>query len=153
MEMQKRKLTYIITILVLLLDYFIKFLLTNKSFTVIKNFFVLNFTKNYGAAWSILNNQRIVLILISIVFLICLFIYSFKFKNNTRNNIAFGLVFGGLLGNLLDRIIFGYVRDFISFQFGSYYYPIFNIADIAIVIGIMLIILAIIKKEDVNGKD
>ena len=72
---------------------------------------------------------------------------------NIRNKIAFGLVFGGLLGNLLDRIIYGYVRDFISLQFGSYQYPIFNIADIAIVIGIIFIIIAIIKKEDVYAKN
>ncbi len=153
MEMRERKLTYMITILVLGFDYLIKFLLTNKSFTIIKNFFMFNYTKNYGAAWSILNNQRIVLILVSLIFLVALFVYSFRFKSNIRNKIAFGLVFGGLLGNLLDRIIYGYVRDFISLQFGSYQYPIFNIADIAIVIGIIFIIIAIIKKEDVYAKN
>ena len=114
---------------------------------------MFNYTKNYGAAWSILNNQRIVLILVSLIFLVALFVYSFRFKSNIRNKIAFGLVFGGLLGNLLDRIIYGYVRDFISLQFGSYQYPIFNIADIAIVIGIIFIIIAIIKKEDVYAKN
>ena len=153
MEMQKKKLMFIITAIVLAVDYLIKFLLTNKNFIVIKNFFSLKYTENYGAAWSIMNNQRLLLIMISLAFLICLFKYSFKFKNNNRNKIAFGLVFGGLLGNLLDRIIYGYVRDFISLQFGSYYYPIFNIADIAIVLGIILVVIAIIKKEDENAKD
>ena len=153
MEMQKKKLIYIVTLIVLALDYLIKFLLANKNFVVIKNFLSLNYTKNYGAAWSILNNQRWLLVIVSLVFLICLFKYSFKFKDNLRNKIAFGLVYGGLIGNLLDRIIFGYVRDFISLQFGSYYYPIFNIADIAIVIGIILILIAIIKKEDNHAKN
>ena len=153
MEMQKKKLTYIITLLVLVIDYLVKFLITDKSFTIITGFLSFNYTKNYGAAWSIMNNERLLLIIISIIFLICLFFYSRKFKDNKRNIIAFGLVFGGLLGNLLDRIIFGYVRDFISLQFGSYYYPIFNVADIAIVIGILLIIIAIFKKEDNNAKD
>ena len=148
MEMQKKKLIYIVTLIVLALDYLIKFLLANKNFVVIKNFLSLNYTKNYGAAWSILNNQRWLLVIVSLVFLICLFKYSFKFKDNLRNKIAFGLVYGGLIGNLLDRIIFGYVRDFISLQFGSYYYPIFNIADIAIVIGIILILIAIIKEDN-----
>ena len=70
------------------------------------------------------------------------------FKNNTRNHIAFGLVYGGIIGNFIDRIFIGYVRDFIDVRIINYHYPVFNIADSAIVIGIILLIIAIIKKED-----
>ncbi len=151
--MKKRLLTYIVLIITILIDYVTKFLISNKNFNIIKSFLALKYTKNYGAAWSIFDGQRLFLIALSIIFLIIIFYYSFKFKNNKKNNIAFGLLLGGLLGNLLDRIIFGYVRDFISLQFGSYYYPVFNVADIAIVISVLLIVIAIIKKEDSNGKD
>ena len=151
--MQKKKLMLVVAGIVVLLDYLTKFILEDKQFTIIKNFLSINYTRNYGAAWSIFQNQRIFLIIISLLFLIVLLKYSLRYKNNKKNNIAFGLVIGGLLGNLLDRMIFGYVRDFISLKFGSYYYPIFNIADIAIVVGVIIIIIAIIKKEDNNAKD
>ena len=153
MEMKKRSLTYIVLIITLLVDFITKIALTNKSIVLIKSFLSLIYTKNYGAAWSIFLNQRLLLILISIVLLIIIFSYSLKFKINKKNLIAFGLLLGGLLGNLIDRIIYGYVRDFISLQFGNYYYPIFNVADMAIVVGVIIIAIAIIKKEDNNGKN
>ena len=77
----------------------------------------------------------------------------YKFKLNRRNIIAFGLLFGGIIGNLLDRFILGYVRDFLDFYILGYDFPVFNISDCAIVIGIILLIIAIIKGEEVSGKD
>ena len=70
------------------------------------------------------------------------------FKENKRNTLAFGLFLGGCLGNLYDRVIYGYVRDFIYFKFGTYSYPIFNIADIGIVIGTILLLYACLKGEE-----
>ena len=70
------------------------------------------------------------------------------FKENKRNTLAFGLLLGGCLGNLYDRVIYGYVRDFIYFKFGTYSYPIFNIADIGIVIGTILLLYACLKGEE-----
>ena len=58
------------------------------------------------------------------------------------------MLFGGILGNLIDRVIFGYVIDFIGFEIGSYEFPIFNIADIAIVIGAVFIIIGSDKNEN-----
>ena len=151
--MKKRLLTLIVIVLIFVIDYLTKSFASGKDLEVIKNFLFFTYTKNYGAAWSIFTGKRWLLIITGIVFLGVIICYSFKFKNNLRNNIAFGLIVGGLLGNLVDRICFGYVRDFISFKFGSYYYPVFNIADIAIVISVFLIALAIKKKEDNNGKN
>ena len=148
MEMKKRLLTYLVLVITLIGDLLTKFLIKNKNIIIINNFLTFTYTKNTGAAWSLLAGRRFFLIIISVLFLGLIIYYSFKFKNNKRNNIAFGLIIGGLLGNLFDRIFYGYVRDFISLKFGNYYYPIFNVADIAIVISIILIIIAIIKKED-----
>jgi signal peptidase II len=77
--------------------------------------------------------------------------YYPNFKKNKRNNIAFSLLIGGILGNLIDRIIHGYVIDYFHFYLFGYDYPIFNIADIGIVIGVILIIISIWKGEDKNG--
>ena len=151
--MKKRYLGCIITFITFGGDFFTKFLTKNKNISIINNFLSLVYTKNYGAAWSILTGKRLLLVIISCVILAAIIFYFSHFKNNIRNNIAFGLVMGGLLGNLFDRIYYGYVRDFISLKFGSYYYPIFNVADMSIVIGTILIAIAIIKKEDSNEKD
>ena len=63
---------------------------------------------------------------------------------------AFGLLLGGLSGNLIDRLFFGYVRDFLDFYIFGYDYPVFNIADICIVFGVILLIIAVLKGEDTN---
>ena len=80
-------------------------------------------------------------------------IYQKNFVDNRRNIIAFSLVYGGLLGNLFDRIVNGYVIDYLKFYIGGYEYPVFNLADVALVIGFILIIYAIFKGEDKYGSN
>jgi signal peptidase II len=117
---------------------------------VIKNFFYLTTVHNDGAAWGLFSNKTIFILLGTIVSFFIIYKFIYGFKKNTRNNIAFGLVLGGLSGNLIDRLLLGYVRDFLDFIIFKYDFPVFNIADIAIVIGVILLIIAIIKGEDVN---
>lgn len=138
-----------ISCIVLILDRIIKVLvqglLSSDRLYVIKNFFYLVFVKNIGAAFSILEGKSLLLILIGVIALG--FIYWYV-KNNRPTNIGYALLFGGILGNLIDRIIFGYVIDFIGFEIGSYEFPIFNIADIAIVLGAIFIIIGSDKNEN-----
>lgn len=146
---------FIIGVLSLLLDQITKiivgiFLAIDEIKVIIPNFFSLHFIKNYGAAWSILNNHLDFLIFVSLFALIIIYHYMYNFKQNKRNNLAFGLIIGGIVGNIIDRIFLGYVRDFLSFKFGTYYYPIFNIADTCIVIGTILLIIAVMRGEDKN---
>ena len=90
--------------------------------------------------------------------LIALFvIYYFFIKNkkiSKSKKVYYGLLFGGILGNLVDRIIHGYVIDFIGVYIGTYAFPIFNIADIAIVIGSILCIIDVYRgdKNDTKSK-
>ncbi len=149
---------FIVSVLSLLIDQISKigismFLKIDESVVIIKNFFSLHFIENYGAAWSIFDNKIEFLILVSLIALFILFRYMYSFKENTKNNIAFGLLVGGIFGNLIDRVFLGYVRDFLSFKLFSYHYPVFNFADTAIVIGIFLLIIAILKGEDIHGKN
>lgn len=120
----------------------------NEIKVIIPNFFQLHYINNYGAAWNILDNKIPIIIGISLISLIIIYRYMYLIETNQRNNIAFGLLVGGLVGNLIDRWLFGYVRDFLDFQIFSYDYPVFNLADIAIVMGVILLIIAIIKGED-----
>lgn len=143
----KNKIIYLMGAVVLIIDQLTKMFI-DKSRTIIEGFFYLNPVNNHGAAWSMFNNQTIFLISVSLVILVILFRYQVFFKMNIRNKIAFGLVYGGLLGNLLDRVMFGYVRDFLDFTIFGYNYPIFNLADTCLVIGVILLIIAIFKGED-----
>lgn len=109
---------------------------------VIDGFFNLVYVRNDGAAWNILSGHGIILILISISVLVLLFIYRRSFLQDQRSHrILLGLLIGGIAGNLVDRIRFGWVTDFLDFQFGSYHYPSFNVADSAICIAIGLYII------------
>lgn len=152
----KKRILIIITI-ILFLDQISKNIIVaymnlNDRIDLIPNFFSLNYTNNYGGAWSILNNQITFLIIFTIIIMIIIYRYMNTFKDNMRNALAFGLLFGGITGNLLDRLFLGYVRDFIAFRIFNYNFPVFNISDIAIVGGTILLIIAIIKGEDHANK-
>ena len=151
-----KKKIIIFTFIFLIIDIISKLIIDNnfilnKSLSIIPNFFYITKVYNEGASWSIMWGMQIVLIIISIIVLICLIYYQRKFILNNRNIIAFSLVYSGIIGNLLNRIVYGYVIDFLDFKIFSYDYPVFNIADTCIVLGIILLIIAIIKKEDENG--
>lgn len=151
-----RKKSLIVAGFILLIDQIVKYSIDKNMVlgnlkTVIPNFFYVSKVYNDGAAWSMFAGSIIVLIIIALISLVLLLAYQNKFLVNWRNMLAFGLVYGGLLGNLFDRIIHGYVIDYLKLNFGSYNFPIFNLADIAIVSGVILIIIAILKGEDRNG--
>lgn len=148
---------FIAAILALVIDQISKVLVgiffhVGEQFVVIKNFFSLYFIENYGAAWSIFSNRGEFLIIVSLLALFVIIRYMYSFRKNKRNNLAFGFIIGGIFGNLIDRIFLGYVRDFLSFRIFGYDYPVFNFADVFIVLGVFLLIFAIVKGEDQNGK-
>jgi len=143
----------IISIILFIIDQIskilvIKYIDINNSIELIKNFFYLTYTHNEGAAFSILTGQRIFLILIAITILVILFNYIRKNKiKNKVETVAFSLIIGGSLGNLIDRIVRGYVVDFLDFKILGYNYPIFNIADTFIVVGVFLLLILTFRKE------
>lgn len=147
------KKTYVIAIIILIIDQVSKSLIEiffhlNESVPVINDFFYITVVHNTGGAWSIFSNHSYLFIIASVVAIVLLIKFMFGFKNNLRNNIAFASLFGGIFSNLADRIFLGYVRDFLDFKIFGYNYPIFNIADVAIVVGVILLFVAIIKGED-----
>lgn len=148
----------IVATFILIIDQIIKITVDNfwrfsELITVIPNFFYFTKVYNDGAAWSMFDGSIIFLIAVAVIALIFLINYQKNFQNKYRNIIAFGLIYGGLLGNLVDRIVYGYVIDYIKILIGNYNFPIFNLADMAIVIGFILLIYAVIKGEDKNGNN
>lgn len=146
--------TIIISIILLCIDQISKLLVVNlltktDSITIIKNFFYLTYINNDGAAFSILVGKRIFLILIAVSVIVMLIRYIKK--NNIQNKlelVSISLIIGGSLGNLMDRVVRGYVIDFLDFKIFNYNFPIFNLADTFIVIGVILLLLKEIRKEN-----
>lgn len=125
----------------------------NESIDVINSFFSITYVRNYGAAFSILEGNRFFLVTVAI--LVLLIIYFFFLKNKTLNKldiITYSLLIGGIFGNLADRIIYGYVIDFLSFNVFGFYFPIFNFADIFIVTAAFLIIITTLLGDKENEK-
>ncbi len=115
----------------------VKFLAPDKDVTVLNN--ILNFTyaENKGAAFGILNNQRWVFIILTVLFIIFLFFAILKKMIKGKfGTVCVALIIGGGIGNLIDRIFLGYVVDFINFKLIYFICPaIFNVADMCVVIG------------------
>ena len=120
----------------------------NQSIILIKNLLSITLVHNTGAAFSMLSGSRYLLIFIGIACIIGLVLYLCKQEVVDDLDIfIYSLLLGGIIGNLIDRIIYGYVIDYISLTFGNYYFPIFNFADICIVVSIILIIVRMIKED------
>lgn len=117
---------YLIIIFLVLLDQITKFIFTNKHFGII------NYAENTGAGFSLLQGYNGLLIWISI-FVLIFVIYNY---NSIKWKLPLLFIISGILGNLTDRIIFGFVRDFIDLKV----WPIFNLADSFNVIGVCLLI-------------
>lgn len=152
MQKNKNK-VYLTSVIVLLIDQIVKLLIKtnmslNEEISIIPNFFSIQYLKNTGAAFSILENQTILLAITSII-CISVIIYYLKKEENltTAMYLSFGLVLGGILGNLIDRIVYQGVIDFLSFQIFNYNFPVFNIADIGITIGVLLLIIIYISRD------
>ena len=137
-----------LSICIVVLDQVVKFLVTHEMFPgmsipVIQDVFHITFVLNPGAAFGILAHQRSFFIVMGIVIAILGGLFSPYIRRQCRIfRCGTALLLGGALGNLIDRVRFGHVIDFFDFRI----WPVFNIADIAIVVGVAAIIYAILFK-------
>ena len=139
---------YLITFIIVLGGDLVTKLVVNESmqlgqsYQVIKNFFYFTYIHNTGAAWGMLSGHFFMFYAISIIAGIMLIYYFIKCdKSQVLLRFGIVLIFSGMLGNPYDRVVFHYVRDFLDFFVFGYDFPIFNIADMGVVIGVLLIIL------------
>ena len=146
-----KKKVYVLSLIFFLIDLISKLIILKIEnilpITVIKNFFYLNKVTNEGAAFSSFTGYQIVLILIAIVALIYIHKSVLKDIKTNLGAISISLLVGGILGNLFDRIVYNKVIDFLSFNIFGYMFPIFNIADTFICIGVLLLLIDYIRGE------
>ena len=150
--MKKREVLGILFLL--FLDQGSKFLIEKVigNVIVIPNFFEIHLTYNTGAAWSLFSNQVLFLSVLSIIALVLLTIFKQGIKESKLKTISFTLIYAGIMGNLLDRMIFHHVKDFLKFNLFGYEYPIFNLADIFIVVGGILLAILFWKEGEGHEK-
>ena len=136
---------YSYAVLVLIIDQVIKVIVSNhltesKELQVIKNIISICYTHNTGAAFSILQNQKYLLILLALIALVIIDRYITNLKEASKlEQVSYSLIIGGIIGNLLDRIFYSSVIDYILLKFIDF--PIFNLADSCIVIGVIILIV------------
>ena len=138
----------------LLVDQLIKMLVMNtmylyQSIKVIPDFLYITYVENDGGAFSILSGGRWFFIIMAVVTLVLLFKFVLEdTKISKFDTICYSLVTSGIVGNLIDRLFYGKVIDYIDFHIFGYDAPVFNFADVCIVIGALMIIYILIVKGD-----
>ena len=153
-----RYLYFIVSLLVFVLDRFTKVLVEKHLFlhesrVIISGFLELTHTRNTGVAFGFLANSEsawtpYLLTFTSAVVLVAILGFSLRHPvQNWELQLGLMLVLGGAAGNLYDRILYGYVIDFIDAFYGSTHWPTFNVADSSISVGICLLLLVILIQK------
>ncbi len=130
-------------IVFLLVDRITKILAMRiASIKLIKNFLYLTYARNTGMAFSLLTDKTLLIIFLNILIIGYIIYCVIRNKPSEKLSIVgYSLILSGAFSNLLDRIIYGYVIDFIDVYIFGYDYPIFNLADSFIVIGVVLLLI------------
>ncbi|WP_058307888.1 signal peptidase II [Gracilibacillus massiliensis] len=138
---------YVIALAVIVIDQVTKWLIvTNmelgERISLIESFFYLTSHRNSGAAWGILQGQMTFFYIITIIVIGFIIFYIQKYaKESMLLGTALAFVLGGAIGNFIDRLFRKEVVDFFDIYIGTYNYPIFNIADSALVVGVIIIFI------------
>lgn len=169
----KRLVIFIIIPVILLaaligFDQITKYLIAKDEahFTVIDNFFYISYSTNKGAGFSFLADKEWGQLLFKIITPVALiaftlfYVFAVKKSYKLLTYSVIGII-SGTIGNYIDRLINGEVVDFLSFKFGSYFFPTFNVADICLTVGVIMIIVhflfldesAIFRKKSKPNKD
>ncbi|MEN2003451.1 signal peptidase II [Staphylococcus hominis] len=144
-------LSLIVAIVILIIDQLTKKIITatmniGDSYEVIPHFLNITSHRNNGAAWGILSGKMGFFYIITLIILAVLIIFYIKeTKYNAFMQVAISLLFAGALGNFSDRLFNGEVVDFIDTNIFGYDFPIFNIADSSLTIGVIFVIIALVK--------
>lgn len=143
---KNNKLILILGLTILFLDQFTKQLVKALSVNTSGHFVDITFTTNTGSLFSLFAGTtfiNVVFIFLSL-FAIGILAYLFKEEKILLRKISYVVIVSGILGNLIDRLIYGKVIDFVNFHF----WPIFNLADSALFVGVVIALITLIKEKD-----
>ncbi|MBU5677346.1 signal peptidase II [Alkaliphilus sp. MSJ-5] len=141
---------YIIVIAVLILDQLskilaLKYLVPVGDIPIINNIFHLTYVENRGAAFGLFQNQKLFFVITTLLVLGFIWFYAHHNRLNKMMIVGLSLVAGGAIGNLIDRVRLGFVVDYFNAIIINF--PVFNIADSAVVVGAVLIGIFILKYD------
>ncbi len=134
----------VLTLGLIIIDQLTKLIIVNsfglgESLTVIDSFFKLTHVHNTGAAWSVLQGARFVFVIVALLVSLYLIYYLYKNKSLKKyQRFVIILIVSGAIGNMIDRVLHGYVIDFLDFNIFGYDFPVFNFADCCLTIGVIL---------------
>ncbi|ENQ3078446.1 signal peptidase II [Bacillus multifaciens] len=138
---------YLIALFVIAIDQVSKWIIVKEmelgeSIPIIDNVLYITSHRNRGAAWGILENKMWFFYVITVIFVVFILFYMKKYaKTDKLLGISLGLILGGAIGNFIDRVVRKEVVDFIHTYIFSYNFPVFNVADSALCVGVALIII------------
>lgn len=152
---------YGLAVLMIALDQWTKFLVIQKmeiyeEIPLINGFLSFTSHRNTGAAWGVMQNQMIFFYIVTIIVVAVIVYYMQTYaKGHPLFAIGLGLILGGAIGNFIDRLIHQEVVDFIDVMIFTYDFPIFNVADSALTIGVIFAIIATLweDRSTKKGKD
>ncbi len=129
----------------LILQYLVP---VGESVLLIPKVLQLTYVENYGAAFGLLTNQKVLLLIITICLVVvgALFLWKNHKKTSPLINISVVLILSGGVGNIIDRMLHGFVVDYIDIS-PLFSYPVFNFADCCVVIGCILLVIGVIRQE------
>ncbi|UXV43267.1 signal peptidase II [Staphylococcus simulans] len=148
--------TLFVTLAVLILDqftkaYIVKTMSVGDSYSVIPGFLNITSHRNTGAAWGILSGKMGFFFLVTIIVLgLLTYFYVKEARGNFWMQMAISLLFAGALGNFIDRMKNGEVVDFIDTYIFGYDFPIFNVADSSLTVGVILILILLLFDSNKN---
>lgn len=126
----------------------VKTMAVGDSVSVIGDILEITSHRNYGAAWGMLQNQMIFFYIITVVVLVMIgYFYKKEAVNRPLMQLGLVLVFSGAVGNFIDRLFRGNVVDFIDTKIINYDFPIFNIADACLTIGVLVLLYEMLVNE------
>ncbi|HLR54168.1 MAG TPA: signal peptidase II [Pseudogracilibacillus sp.] len=149
---------YGLAVFLIALDQWTKFVVIKKmelyeSIPVLDGFFSFTSHRNKGAAWGVLQDQMIFFYIITVIVVVAIVFYmQTHAKGRTLFAVGLAFILGGAIGNFIDRLIHQEVVDFIDVIIFTYDFPIFNIADSALTIGVILALIATFWEEHTNKK-
>nr|WP_263623398.1 signal peptidase II [Bacillus infantis] len=144
---------YIIALFVIALDQLTKWLIVKnmelgESIPVIENFLYITSHRNRGAAWGILEGQMWFFYVITVAVIIGIVYYiKTAAKGKRLLGIALGLMLGGAIGNFIDRVFRKEVVDFVNTYIFGYDFPVFNVADSSLVVGVIILMIQMLREE------